>query len=246
MRPNNSSRSFYSLLTLLFVLAGVVLLLSILLNPESWLRQTRLSLAPGIHSPLFSDYSADLRGALAAPAEMRLLEEALIAQQVDPSEVIEELLTPVPSVTPRPDGSQPTQPAAIETTPAGPTATLAGFTSTLAPGVTPSLTLTPTETLIAIFTQTAQATPTSTATVHYTSTPGPTTTSTPRSSATSGPGPTATWTPTPTPTRTRTPTQTATRTPTATPTRTFTPTRTPTSGSYPPPVTPQPTLPGYP
>lgn len=250
MRQNNPERSFYSLLTLLAVLAGIVLLLSIFFSPENWLRQTRLSLSPGIHSPLFSDYSADLHGVLAAPAEMRLLEEALIAQQVDPSGVVAGLLTPVPTVTPRPDGEQLTQTALVATTAVVSTDTPTGPTATLPPGVTPSPTATPT--LTAVLTQTARPSATLTATGLYTRTPGPSATPTIRPSDTSVVGPTATLAPTQTPSHTptgtisptHTPTRTLTRTPTHTPTRT--PTRTPTPWGYPPPETPYPTIPGYP
>lgn len=220
MRQNKTAQSFNSLLTLLGILAGIVMVLSLAFNPENWLRQMRLSLPVGIHSPLYADYSADLHGMLAAPAEIRLLEEALREQHTDPTRVFEDLLTPVPTITPRPDILQPSQTAVGATATGAPTATLL-------PGITPTLTWTPT------LTQTfewLQPTFTPTAYGWSTSTPGATATRTSQ--------PTATRTSQPTATRTPAPTQTS-----QPPTATLRPTATSTSGSYPPPATPKPTLP---
>lgn len=223
MRQINPARSFYVLLALLAMLAGVILLVSIVLNSAGWLGRMRLSLPVGIHSPLSADYSADLRGVFVAPAEMRLLEEALRDQHAtDPAGVIADLLTPVPTVTPRLEDLLP-----LTGTPAGPTATLL-------PGVTPTLTWTPTLTL------TFEWTPT--ATDWRTRTPGPTPTRTPTERT--SPTKTAQFTPTHQPTYTHTVQPSATHTPYPTPTRT--PQPTPTSGSYPPPVTAVPTTPAYP
>jgi len=231
MRQNLPARSFQSLMALLLVLAVGALVLLVIFNPATWLRQLRLSLPAGIHSPLYADYSADLRGMLVAPADLRLLQEALAAQQAEDDAVINDLLTPVPTVTPPAGNVQPTLPVVVVTPPeSGPTATLPA-------GILPTEAWTPTLTLTPQFTWTATLTRTPTATLPggVTRTPGPTATLPP-------------WTPTAslTPTRTVSPTATYTLTPTSTPSRTPTPTRTPTATStndgYPPPSTP----PGYP
>ncbi len=216
-------------MTLLILLAAGALVILILFNPAGWLRQMRLSLPAGIHSPLYADYSADLRGMLVAPAEMRLLQEALQAQQAEEDAILNDLLTPVPTVTPPVGGVQPTLPVVVVTPPDG------GPTATLAPGITPVYTLTPTLTLMPTFTWTPTLSRTASATLPggFTRTPGPTATLPP-------------WTPTASPTPTRATSSTATITPTRTASPTLTPTRTPTTtptnGGYPPPATP----PGYP
>lgn len=221
MRQYSPARSFRSLLTWLILMAVAALVLLTAFNPATWLRGMRLSLPAGIHSPLYADYSADLRGILVAPADVRLLEEALAAQQANVGEIINDLLTPVPTVTPPAGEIQPTLPVVVVTPPES------GPTATLAPGVTPTLTWTPTLTFTPSLTWTATLTRTASAT--------------PPGGATRTPGPTATLPPwTPTATFTATLTRTPQPTPTYTPT--YTPTRTPTNSGYPPPATP----PGYP
>ena len=224
MRQNFPARSFQSLMALLLVLAVGALVLLVIFNPATWLRQLRLSLPAGIHSPLYADYSADLRGMLVAPADLRLLQEALTAQQAEDDTVINDLLTPVPTVN-----VQPTLPVVVVTPPEG------SPTATLPAGITPTEDWTPTLTLTPQFTWTATLTRTPTATLPggVTRTPGPTATLLP-------------WTPTASlsPTRTASPTATVTPTPTSTSTRT--PTATPTNDGYPPPSTPPSTPPGYP
>lgn len=233
MRQNLPARSFQSLMALLIVLAAGALVLLVIFNPATWLRQLRLSLPAGIHSPLYADYSADLRGMLVAPADLRLLQEALAAQQAQDDTVINDLLTPVPTVTPPAGNVQPTLPVVVVTPPDG------GPTATLAPGITPVYTWTPTLTLMPTFTWTPTLawTPSATLPGGVTRTPGPTATLPPWT-------PTASLTPTHTasPTATFTPTRTPTSTPSRTPTPTRTPTVTPTNDGYPPPSTP----PGYP
>ena len=229
MRQNFPARSFQSLMALLLVLAVGALVLLVIFNPATWLRQLRLSLPAGIHSPLYADYSADLRGMLVAPADLRLLQEALTAQQAEDDTVINDLLTPVPTVTPPAGNVPPTLPVVLVTPPEG------GPTATLPAGITPTEAWTPTLTLTPQFTWTATLTRTPTATLPggVTRTPGPTATLPP-------------WTPTASlsPTRTASPTATVTPTPTSTSTRT--PTATPTNDGYPPPSTPPSTPPGYP
>lgn len=218
MRQYNPARSFRSLLTWLVLLAAAALVLLTAFNPVSWLREGRFTLPIGIHSPLYADYSADLRGMFAPPADLRLLEEALAARQVDANRVINDLLTPVPTIT----------------LPAGailPTLPVSSATATLAPGITATLTWTPTPTLTLSIEWTATSTRTPRATQ-----PG---------SATRTPGPDDTQEPAPA-TATREPTFTNTPQPTPTHTPDPTPTRTPTRSGYPPPVTPTATPPAYP
>lgn len=191
MRQSNPARAFYALLTLLAVLAGIVLLASLILNSDGWLRRMRQSLSVGIHSPLYADYSADLRGVLMAPVEMNLLEDTLRDQQTDPEKAIDDLLTPVPTITPQFGTIYPTatgQP-----------------TATLAFGITPTLTWTPTFTVTNDWAQPTATTgalwPTNTArpatqspthTAAPTNPPPPTPTPIPQPTATHVPQPTAT------------------------------------------------------
>jgi hypothetical protein len=78
----NSSRSFYSLLTLLFVLAGVVLLLSILLKTRAGYGR-RACRGAGHPFSLFPIIRPIARGAC-SPQLKCVVGGGLIAQQVDP------------------------------------------------------------------------------------------------------------------------------------------------------------------
>jgi hypothetical protein len=120
-----------------------------------------------IHSPLYADYSADDRVSFAPPG-INLLVEALFGRvgSVQDAEqtVIDQLKTPVPSVTPLLSGGRSTSPAAT-TTIVGPvsgsrTPTARGTSGELTPSMSPSPSTTQTRTRTA--SSTARVTATST------------------------------------------------------------------------------------
>lgn len=96
--------SFWRMMILLVLAAGLALIAWLLFNPNRTNALGATELPVSLHSGLVANYSADLREYVVPAVRMELVEEALAdaaAQEEQVSEVLQNLETPVPTVTPQ-------------------------------------------------------------------------------------------------------------------------------------------------
>ncbi len=125
---NNQQDLYWRLMLFLAVLTGILGLALILVNPELWMPAWRRLIPRHLHSPYVADYSADPRWFSIPAMGEGLIEDVL--DDLDPGvlpTLRDQLLTPVPTITP--NGLIPTSTATLILSPT--------------PGPSPTQTLTP-------------------------------------------------------------------------------------------------------
>lgn len=96
--------SFWRMLVLLVLAAGMALIAWLLFNPNRTRALGATELPIAMHSGLTANYSADLRAYVVPAVRLDLVEEALsdaAAREEQVDEVLQNLQTPVPTVTPQ-------------------------------------------------------------------------------------------------------------------------------------------------